>query len=68
MGMLHVSPRMTRRTVKRFKARFNGFEVMCLEIISEGANRNLKAFLPTFSSCPVKLTFRTDKFKRIKSP
>lgn len=44
MGMLHVAPRMTRRTVKRFKAGFNGFEVMCLETISEGANRILKAF------------------------
>lgn len=44
MGMLHVAPRMTRRTVKRFKVGFNGFEVMCLEITSEGAKRILKAF------------------------
>lgn len=35
---------MTRRTVKRFKAEFNGSKGMCLEIISEGANGNLKAF------------------------
>lgn len=43
---------------------------MCLEIISEGANRILKAsfFLPAFSSCPVKLMFRKVAFGGIKSP
>lgn len=44
MGMLHVAPKTTRTGVKRFKAGFNGFEVMCLEILSEGANRILRAF------------------------
>lgn len=44
MGMLHVAPGMTHKTVKRTKAGFIGFEVMCLEIISAGANRILKAF------------------------
>lgn len=43
MGMLHVAPGMTHKTVKRSKAGFNGFKVMCLEITSEGANRILKA-------------------------
>lgn len=31
-------------SVKRFKTGFNGSEVMCLEILSEGANRILRAF------------------------
>lgn len=39
MGMLHVAAGMTPENCREFEAPFNGFEVMHLEIISEGANR-----------------------------
>lgn len=42
MGMLHVAAGMTPENCREFEAPFNGFEVMRLEIISEGANRILK--------------------------
>lgn len=44
MGMLHLAPKTARISVKRFKTGFNGSEVMCLEILSEGATRILRAF------------------------
>lgn len=77
MGMLHVAAGMTPENCREFGALFNGFEVMRLEIISEGANRILKGlffflfvsffFLRAFSSCPVKWMCRTVRLKRIKS-
>lgn len=45
MGMLHVAAGMTPENCQEFEALFNGFEVMRLEIISEGANRILKGLI-----------------------
>lgn len=45
MGMLHVAAGMTLKNRREFEAPIYGFEVMHLEIISEGANRILKGLL-----------------------
>lgn len=49
MGMLHVAAGDDSRKLSEIEAPFNGFEVMRLEIISEGANRILKGPFSFFS-------------------